>query len=267
MDLNFLAEETLRLTKTVREDHFSSKEFEEFKLNSKQEIVDRPIERAVPTGPGIIYYLDLGEHTFCVRGIPSENLPIDMKKKDILELFQRKMAGKNKLGHFLTQNFGTAQIVCEQIVNRRFPYSEDSLRNISDSGPNWWLRYGESSLEIRFKSRGEMASSGLINIGPIGDSIVAQRRWEQVSTYFKFNLMSNFDYKCNTSGLSIKFNGRGKTLLDDLVDLFQNGINNFSLSDFKMGLEAETLYLYFSELANTRRFWLSIEEELLVATS
>ena len=69
-----------------------------------------------------------------MRGVPVENF--NEEKKRIDELIQansqlRKIKD-GKLEFFPCESFELAQVICDTMMNRRFPFEEDSLCNISD---------------------------------------------------------------------------------------------------------------------------------------
>lgn len=98
-----------------------------------------------PDTPGIIYKIDNGPSTFCVRGYSVANIREGFKELGQMYSSKRPIL---KISHdddfsqvmfFETKSFELAEAVREQIINRRFPHQEDAVCNISDPGFSWWM--------------------------------------------------------------------------------------------------------------------------------
>jgi len=208
---------------------------------------------------GILYFIDKGKGSYCIRGIPCESFNNESDQQQFVN--QNKHFEKaDDLLFFPCPRIESAQMICDQIMNRRYPFIEESLCNISDPGPGWWLDHTENSISVYFKLMGNKGRP-LENVGPIGDPEVAKVRWVQAASFFR-SVFSDVEFSQSEKGLFLKLNNENKILgrsyFEDLISLFSEGENNFSFADFQMSLQAQTLHLYLSEIALTRKFWIHV---------
>ena len=56
-----------------------------------------------------------------------------------LEKLNHRFAKAEKVHWFECESYSQAQIIVDQMMNRRFPYEDEAICNISDPGATWWL--------------------------------------------------------------------------------------------------------------------------------
>ncbi|MBY0414454.1 MAG: hypothetical protein K2Q18_09825 [Bdellovibrionales bacterium] len=224
-----------------------------------------------PKSPGIIYRIDSGPSTFCVRGYTTSNI------QDAFFELQDQSSSKRpilKLGHtedtthvkfFETKTFELAEAVREQIINRRFPHQEDAVCNISDPGFSWWMdvsaEAGHGRFEIFFKSHGINRADKYIQLGPIGDGGVAALRMNQARTLLRSSFPIS-EYSCDDKSFSVASQKPDHLSFISFKNIFLEGINNTELENFPDNSMGRTLYYYFHELAMVRKFWIEVKAKL-----
>jgi hypothetical protein len=163
MDFETLTKETIDLSQNLS---FDFEKFDDnfFKNNSNlfSEIDDEEafsvgLESAPAyEGPGVVYYIEKGVSTFCIRGLVSDDLAweqdlLESKDKDFLKLFrltENELDQIEKIGFFPTPSLEIAESIVKIMMNRRFPVAEASLCNLSDPGFSWWMDQGEGLLPL-----------------------------------------------------------------------------------------------------------------------
>lgn len=224
-----------------------------------------------PETPGVIYKIDSGPSTFCVRGYTANN---------IREAFNELKDGSSskrpilKLGYsddvseilfFETKTIELAEAVREQIINRRFPHQEDAVCNISDPGFSWWMDIsadkGHGRFEIFFKSHGINRAEKYIQLGPIGDGGVAALRMNQARTLLRSSFPIS-EYSCDDKSFSVASMKPDHLSFISFKNIFLEGINNTELENFPDNSMGRTLYYYFQELAMVRKFWIEVKKKL-----
>ena len=265
MDFSKLSEETMAISQKIgdkqRQLLFDQNFF------SDDCSIESVIHDEVTPEAGIYFGIDTSLGSFCLRGVPIENF--NEEKKRIDELIQansqlRKIKD-GKLEFFPCESFELAQVICDTMMNRRFPFEEDSLCNISDPGPSWWLERGDRHLRIYFKSMGK-SKDVKEKIGPIGDTEVTKKRWEQVTE----TLMSvypglNCEVSENGVFLAISSHEAPETsFLNHLSDFIIDGEVNKSLfQNLPKNYNSKIFKLYLTELAACRKFWIKVESLIL----
>ena len=226
-----------------------------------------------PAVPGIIYKIDNGMSTFCVRGFSTQNikesiqelLKLDCPKRPILKLSNEE--GMDQVHFFPTKNLELAEAVREQIINRRFPHLEDSLCNISDPGFSWWLNLNaedgasDGKFEIFFRSHGINRAEKYIQLGPIGDGAIAALRMNQARTLLRSSFPIS-EFSCDDKSFSIASSKPDHAGFLSFRNIFLEGVNNTTEENFPDNSLGRTLYYYFHELAIVRKFWIEVKSKL-----
>jgi hypothetical protein len=239
-------------------------------LHTKKDI-DFVYERPIPTSPGIVYKIDEGGGTFCVRGFSSENL-----KKSFEELSDQtdskriilKMppdSSNEGIYFFETKSFELAESIREQIINRRFPKLEDSVCNISDPGFSWWMDVSLSStegrFEIFFKSHAVNRAERCIQLGPIGDFAIANLRLNQARSLIKSSFPLT-EFICTDRSLIVASSKPDHLSFISFKNIFLLGENHTVIDNFPDNTLGRTLYFYFHEVAVIRKFWIEVMSRL-----
>lgn len=227
-------------------------------------------ERILPETPGIIYKIENGSSTFCIRGYSVHNIKNafnDLKstnssKRIILKLDKEIMP--ETVEFFETKSYELAEAIREQVINRRFPHQEDSLCNLSDPGFSWWMNVEESNsdrFEIFFRSHGINRADKYIQLGPIGDGPVAALRMNQARAL----LSSSFpisEFSCDDKSFTVASLKPDHLSFISFKNIFLKGVNNTDLENFPDNSVGRTLYYYFHELAIVRKFWIEVKAKL-----
>lgn len=278
MDLNFdlLAKETLELSGSS-----SQYLIEEERARSAFWAVDdipdpTPLEEDIlnesslpeaPQGPGLVYRVEKGVSTFCVRGFATESIEqtlLDVESGEVKVREKLRIQDEmdyDTLNFFETDELSLAQVIIDQLFNRRFPIDEDILCNLSDPGFSWWLNGEENGIEIYFKSHGLDRMERFKRLGPIGDNTIACLRMNQASRFFRTQFPIN-EFSCDEKSLKITPVDSGSEGYQNFLSLILNGENHFKIQDFSEEFGGRTLYFYLKELATLRAFWINLEEIL-----
>jgi hypothetical protein len=237
---------------------------------SVQEILEmpQPQMRVLPEGPGIIYKIDNGSSTFCVRGFSAINISEAFKEikeqsssKRIVLKLDKEMMNFDEVNFFETKSYELAEAIREQIVNRRFPHQEDAVCNISDPGYSWWMNILPSGFEIFFRSHGINRADKYIQLGPIGDGGVAALRMNQARTLLRSSFPIS-EFSCDEKSFTVTSTKPEHLSFISFRNIFLDGINNTEVENFPDNSVGRTLYYYFHELAIVRKFWIEVKSKL-----
>lgn len=260
MDFSQLSKETMELSEQIGkkqlqllfDENYFCREISLSKESSKQTLRE--------IGPGVGFFLDKGTGSFCLRGEALTSHTLIENQKE-LEKLNGHFKKTDQIHWFSCESYGQAQIIVDQMMNRRFPYQHEVICNISDPGGNWWLEESENRFTIYFKSMGR--ASELKNIGPLGDPEVAKYRWGKASDIFNSSGI-NVELETNEHSLVMKTpSGQKKSKLEkSILNLFIKGENALIRDDYSGSMEDLSLFLYLNEIAQIRKFWLSVEELL-----
>lgn len=284
LSLDTLLQETLALSEYLRANSLSSVQENDddylFDLADSlivEEEAAAPVEfetfnepvatQVLPEGPGVIYKIDNGLSTFCVRGFSAANIreafeEIQDKassKRIILKL--DKEAGTEQVQFFETKSFELAEAIREQIVNRRFPHQEDALCNLSDPGYSWWMNLQPHGFEIFFRSHGINRAEKYIQLGPIGDGAVAALRMNQARTLLRSSFPIS-EYSCDDKSFTVASTKPEHLSFVSFRNIFLEGANQTELENFPDNSVGRTLFYYFHELAAVRKFWIEVKSKL-----
>lgn len=271
MDLNLdqLAQETIHLSKNFKAEFDRQFDGHQLDLLDDTEAVSDDHLYHEPEGPGLAFRIEKGGQTFCIRAAlvdKIEYLPKDLEHGD-RRLFKAlridEIQQLRDVYTFETETLEMAEVIMDQFCNRRFPYHEEDLFNISDPGFSWWLQEGPGSLQISFQSPG--VGRRFSSIGPLGDSLIAFKRFQTLFHYLQEQGQGG-EFIATARGISMN-SGRHKSELFDLLrGLIVEGRDvlphlKFD-SQFQGTKEYKTIILYLRELSFLRQFWLEIVDRL-----
>jgi hypothetical protein len=295
LSLDLLLQETLALTEYLRtntpmtnkghvssptQTSFLSEDDTDYLLDLADSLIceDQPViaesftqevlAAVYPETPGVIYKIDSGPATFCVRGFSSPNIRNTFKelmdhsssKRPILKLSLEDDI--SSVLFFETKTFELAEAVREQVINRRFPHQEDSVCNISDPGFSWWLdASGSGRFEIFFRSHGINRADKYLQLGPIGDGSIAALRMNQARTLLRSSFPIN-EFCCDDKSFTVVSSKPDHLSFLSFKSIFVEGINNTQIENFPDNSIGRTLFYYFHELAIVRKFWIEVKTKL-----
>ena len=250
------------------EDTFDFSHHEEIQEELQEEQSQEPVEEVeAPEGPGILYRLDKGISTFCLRGLVSEDLHWDLEaieRQDVDVMRSLKIDEEEQISeirYFMTEDYPMAETVADQLINRRFPRQEAMLCNLGDPGFSWWMNVNEQSFNIYFQSHGIERDDSLIQLGPLGDPMIAFRRLGRALSSFRQIFPVN-EYSATDKSFEVSCTQVGNPGFEAFSRLFTHGefifeevLDSFSGDDL-------TLFLYLREIAALRRLWLQVQKEL-----
>ena len=227
-------------------------------------------ERVLPETTGVIYKIDNGSSTFCVRGYCAPNIREAFKELTNIDSAKRiilKLEASSKLDEvefFETKSFELAEAIREHIINRRFPHQEDALCNLSDPGFSWWMNIDQTSndrFEIFFRSHGINRADEYIQLGPIGDGSVAALRMNQARTLLRSSFPIS-EFSCDDKSFTVASSKPDHLSFISFKNIFLEGVNLTELENFPDNGVGRTLYYYFHELAIVRKFWIEVKTKL-----
>lgn len=284
MDYNFdtLAQETIDLTKQfddkfprkfdgVQLDWLSENEIELEIIDEHHEVASfkENQEYLEPQGPGLAFRIEKGTQTFCIRAAlidKIEYLARDLEQGD-RRLYQslriEDLKQLREVYTFETETLELAEVIIDQFCNRRFPYQEQGLFNLSDPGFSWWFEEKLGSFQITFQSPG--LNNRYHSLGPLGDTMIATKRFNAIfKNLAEFNSFE--EIVATPRSISIRHGQKIPEAFNLLKDLLMEGreiadILKFEKS-FQDSRDFKTSLFYLKELAYLRQFWLSIEERL-----
>lgn len=220
-----------------------------------------PAILAKPASPGLIYRIDGGMNTFCVRGIATNNIDETFLNLNRAALKIDEDYPLESIHFFETPTIEQAEAVIEQVGNRRFPKQEDLLCNISDPGFSWWMDLGNDRFEIFFRSHGINRADKYIQLGPIGDLRMAALRMGQVQGLLRSSFPVS-EFSSTDKGFAIGTLKPEHLGFKSFRDIFVKGENFTNLENFPDNNLGRTLYFYFHELASIRKFWIELQTKL-----
>lgn len=254
--------------------------FKHFKENFEQEeteegpvLVDEVVNE-LPREPGIIYHIQKSTSIFVIRTFVSKNIHDDYQKilhspedYPTLRLVENGTSlASEKLRFFLVQNPYQAEIIHDQLNNRRFPVNEEIMCNISDPGFSWWLSKKNSGFQLAF-TLSVATDDGIVKLGPLGDQQLAVKNFQILQSLMtEAGLNLNIQNEINR----VQFAEGEDFLQEELMDLFEYGVVSDSMIDLfkilskkvKETSSLETTWFYLQELAAMRRFWIQVQYDL-----
>lgn len=253
-----LAKETMEMSRDLKSNEFSFEE--DFSIQNEE-------PKIVPAGPGLLYRLEKGVGTFCVRGIVCDDLPEgfeeledgDQNILDSLKIQEREQVEEVKF--YPTETKELAETIVDELVNRRFPVQEDILCNLSDPGFSWWMDEGADHFQIFFKSHGIHRAEDYIRLGPLGDPTIAASRFLKAESLFR-SVFPVGEFVSSDKGFAISCTDSENINFKMLKNFFLVGENDTKIENYPQDIDGKTLYFYFKEVAVIRNFWLQLEREM-----
>lgn len=239
-------------------------------IESHIQIPELPVvhveEVRVPEGPGLIFKIERTSGTFCIRAMAASEIATSLEKlldgdEKLLEKMKIDEAIFDELYFFETQNLDRAEIIVDQMANRRFPLDEDVLCNISDPGFSWWMSLEEGGFKIYFNSHGLNRAKRFMQLGPLGDGSIAALRFSQLEKHLR-NLFAIESLKANDKAINLKALNKEDRAFYQFQAIFTDGVGEDLIEDLARTPEGRTLYYYLQEIADLRRFWLVIDNTL-----
>lgn len=235
---------------------------------------DEEEETLFPEGPGILYHVQKSKSVFVIRTMVSQNIredyqqiierPEDYPSLRLLEGGAEDLA--TKLKFFIVENPFQAEIIHDQLHNRRFPIDEEMMCNLSDPGFSWWLTKKAKGFQLAF-TMSVAADENTVKLGPLGDRELAVRNFQVLEDLItSAGIGMNIQNETNR----VQFTDCEEFILEELKDVFEFGVVTQTLTDiFKILSKQvidkgplETTWFYLQELAAMRRFWIQIQFDL-----
>jgi hypothetical protein len=238
--------------------------------NNKKDELSQFLDSLSPRNQsGIMYRVNQASYTFSIKSLCFKDLKTDIKKildnKEFNCLFnnsqeitsQEFMSLINReVFIYYTNHISLAEIIYENINNRRFPLKEDNIFNISDPSLGWWFLDKGDEFEISFRT--PLRNSNQIhNLGPIGDHFIFFSLLKQ----WKATLEEDFNLSARLQSSSkILFKKVGNSLLfDQLKNLLIIGKDASLTLSSRQGEKFEefnqSFLLFIHEVSHVRSFW------------
>lgn len=264
-EISFLVEETLK--------HFNEN-YPENENDDGTLVFDAQDE--MPVGPGLLYHIQKSSSVFVVRTFVSKNIKEDYRQildfpenYPSLRLLEDTSKGvADRLRFFLVENPYQAEIIHDQLNNRRFPINEEIMCNLSDPGFSWWLTKKAQGFQLSF-TLSVKSDEDIVKLGPLGDQQLALKNFQDFAELVsETHLPMNIQNEMNR----VLFEEAEQFLLEELKDVFEFGVVNDGLKDLFSLLARkikdhsilETTWFYLQELAAMRRFWIQVQYDLNV---
>lgn len=264
-DIEQMVEETYK--------HFYENYSQEAAPEIMPEIIqDRDLE--IPEEAGVIYHVQKSVSIFVIRTMVSHNI-----REDYLKILERPedypslrfteggmTEVADKLKFFLVENPSQAEIIHDQLHNRRFPINEEMMCNLSDPGFSWWLTKKSNGFQLAF-TMSVANNENTIKLGPLGDRELALKNFQQLETLVtSAGIEMNIQNEMNR----VQFTDCEEFILEELKDVFEFGVMTQTLNDLfkiinskiKNDSTLQTTWFYLQELAAMRRFWIQIQYDL-----
>lgn len=229
------------------------------------------VNAEIPSTPGILYHIQKNKGIFVLRLMKSKNLRADFT--DVTESPENypslRLINGNEITtpkFFMMDNEFQAEVICDQLHNRRFPVNEELMCSINDPGFSWWLKPLDQGFQICFST-----SLGIddrcIKLGPLGDQRLAIKNFQTLELLIT---SAGLNLEVTNEIGRVSFRDPGAFLSEELKDLFELGIVGEGLVGlFKMlakrlknHQDLEGSWLYLQELASVRRFWIQVQYDL-----
>jgi hypothetical protein len=228
----------------------------------------------LPDEPGLLYHIQKSTSVFVIRTLVSKNIREDYHR--ILEEpgnypSLRLMEGgldtiSERLRFFIVDDSSQAEIIHDQLCNRRFPMFEEMMCNLSDPGFSWWMTQKEQGFQLAFTMSVGLGE-GTVKLGPLGDRELALKNFQKLQNLISATGLSlNIQNEVNR----VQICDGDDFLIEELKDLFELGVVSegfqkiFTLMYKKVEdhSELETLWFYLGEIAALRRFWIQVQYNL-----
>jgi hypothetical protein len=216
-----------------------------------------PSGDAIPQTPGVFYRLEKNPGTFCIKIYPTQNLALTYQE-DAHLVAETLRAPIEEAAFYQTPNLGIAEILCDQIGKKRFPFEEELVCKISDPGFSWWFKKTTDGFIVSFGAHRGEKEDGRFPVGPLGDRAIANAMMIRLKDFLNPFIDRNRT-QFSDGHLSWSFKTGGAGLRKTLEKLFLQGVESDLASYIPYTSEGRTLMLYLRELAHIRKFWIEIE--------
>jgi hypothetical protein len=228
----------------------------------------------LPESPGVIYHLQKTPSIFVIRTLVTANIrechqaiidrPEDYPSLRLIE--ETSEALQKKLRFFPVESLNQAEIIHDQLNNRRFPVNEETLCNLSDPGFSWWLTSKDHAFQVSFTMSVGLDESS-VKLGPLGDHALGMKNFQAFSALLQ-NCGLNLEIQNEVN--RVQFGKGEEFLLEELRDLFEFGVVSEGFKNLfkilarhsKDHSTIETIWFYLQELAAMRRFWIQLQYDL-----
>lgn len=269
MDLSFeaLTRETLELSNYLSQRGWDNEVASAHQIDLSNHLLNQFAIDQVPRYPqssGVVFRIDRGAGTFCLRGVACKNIEETFSALDRHdEVLYKKLkidGDVDDVRYFESGSLERAEMIRDQLFNRRFPIEEDRICNISDPGFSWWMERKDCSIQIYYQSISVDRATTLTKLGPIGDGKIASRFFMYLESVLS-DLMPMVHFSSEPRSFKLVCE-TAHPLFNELIELFQTGRDIFTNPQFDAIKMVPTLYFYLSELATLRQFWISVEDDV-----
>jgi hypothetical protein len=227
-----------------------------------------------PDEAGVIYHIQKATSVFVIRTLVSENIrtdylnilerPEDYPSLRLLE--QGSSEVSDRLKFFPVENLSQAEIIHDQLHNRRFPINEEMMCNLSDPGFSWWLTKKAKGFQLAF-TMSVASDSNTVKLGPLGDKELALRNFQALESLVS---SAGIDMNIQNETNRVQFTDCEEFILEELKDVFEFGVVTTTLTDLfkildkkiKKNSSLQSCWFYLQELAAMRRFWIQVQYDL-----
>ncbi len=186
------------------------------------------VHPGLPTEPRVLYHIQKSTSVFVIRTLVSRNIREDYLK--IIEAPEdypslRLVEGQeeeieNRLRFFVVENEYQAEVIHDQLNNRRFPINEEMMCNISDPGFSWWMTQKEGMLQVAF-NLSSFLDEGTTKLGPLGDRELAVKNFMQFGSLL---MKSGLPLSIQNEANRVVFEEEERLLVQDIQDIFEVGV-------------------------------------------
>ncbi len=236
---------------------------ETFKLNNEKikEIDEFSKENSFSNSSGLVYRFFYYPNYYIVKAKVVSELDkafLLIEEGEIESDFvlqdENEFEAKEQINYFETERIELADIVKDQICNKRQFTNRDLLGGLTDLGNDWWVGFDSKNLIVSYQRYLKRNDLEWIQVGNLGDSFVACHRFSYLKKILESRL-SSVKIVNDEKGFYFESSDENKNL-ESLTRLFVNG--EFLSSDLSSILNETSVY-YFQELATLRRFFKEIE--------
>ena len=259
--------------------HDESLEFSNLpEVTETEEISEIITKESAPSTTGIVFNLQRFTSTFVIRMVASQNIAdtyqdIQESPEDYpnLRLIKNGEVDCSGLHYFECATVEGVNSIIKELNNKRFPYYEEDICNISDPGFTWWLKDNIGSFQLYFNLSQTSDMDNLIKLGPLGNKQMASQNFQDfyfffsslftiknfVATRSKVEISSTHPYDQYFSFVkSALIQGEISNELVRKMDQIGSFLNEKDREEFGI---ART---YITQLSYVRKFWLYINDIL-----
>lgn len=267
--LSFLVNETLN---QIDNQDFEKTDLEDFRFGETEDnkSLSEKEDLTLPKAPGLLYVLEKREFTFLIKGVNVTNLSIAYEEilegkttnPEIEKVFLKNQDFDFKnLKFFQVEYPELAEVIKDQVFNRRMPLSEQGLVNISDPSLSWWMSYSINQIDLYFCTTPRKFLEHSVKLGPLADQNVAHARFKEMVSLFK-SLFTVADFYCDKKMFSLKTVNSMNDKFESFMHLLLNGASVDEFFPYSEQKKQITNYLFLKEISAVRKFWILIESEL-----